>query len=163
MRSSRRRRILEPAATASRCDYPVPGDARKCARDQPRRMRYLHPMSHPLAGCTALVTGGGRGLGRAIAIHLARAGASVAVVARTPDQLDDAVRQIESERGRALAVVADVTEREAVEAAVAETERVLGPIAILVNNAGLGRPYGPVGVVDPDDWWRSHAIHVRGT
>jgi NAD(P)-dependent dehydrogenase (short-subunit alcohol dehydrogenase family) len=120
-------------------------------------------MSHPLAGCTALVTGGGRGLGRGIAIHLARAGAHVAVVARTRDQLDDAVRQIESEQGRALAIVADVTERSAVEAGVAKAERVLGPIAILVNNAGLGRPYGPVGGVDPDDWWRSHAIHVRGT
>ena len=111
----------------------------------------------------ALVTGGGRGLGRAIALSLARAGARVAVAARTRSQLEEAAAAIVAEGGRALPVVADVTDRRAVEAAVAETERRLGPVSILVNNAGLARPYGPVGHVDPDDWWRSHEIHVRGT
>jgi len=116
-----------------------------------------------LEGQTALVTGAGRGLGRAIARSLALAGARVALVARTRSQLDDAAASIASEGGRALAIVADVTDRDAVEAGVAETERVLGPISVLVNNAGLAGPFGPLGHVDPDDWWRSHAIHVRGT
>jgi NAD(P)-dependent dehydrogenase (short-subunit alcohol dehydrogenase family) len=120
-------------------------------------------MRDELADQTAIVTGGGRGLGRAIACHLARAGARVAVVARTRGQLEETVAMIESEGGQALAVVADVTDRAAVETGAAAAERTLGPISILVNNAGLGGPYGPIGHVDPDDWWRSHAIHVRGT
>jgi NAD(P)-dependent dehydrogenase (short-subunit alcohol dehydrogenase family) len=70
---------------------------------------------------------------------------------------------IEAAGGRALAIVADVTDRRAVEAGVGQAERALGPISILVNNAGLARPYGPIGHVDADDWWRSHEIHVRGT
>ena len=120
-------------------------------------------MTRVLDGRTALVTGGGRGLGGGIAEHLARAGARVSLVARTRSQLETVAAAIDSEGGRALPIVADVTARSAVEAAVAETERELGPISILVNNAGLARPYGPVGHVDPDAWWRSHEIHVRGT
>lgn len=120
-------------------------------------------MSAALDGGTALVTGGGRGLGRAIAQHLARAGARVALMARTRRQLEEAAAAIAAEGGRALPIVADVTDRRAVEAGVAEIESELGPISILVNNAGLARPYGPLGHVDPDDWWRSHEIHVRGT
>ena len=120
-------------------------------------------MTDTLDGRTALVTGGGRGLGRAIAEHLARAGARVALVARTRNQLEEAAAGIAAEGGRALPIAADVTVRSAVEAAVAETERKFGPVSILVNNAGLARPYGPIGHVDPDEWWRSHEIHVRGT
>jgi NAD(P)-dependent dehydrogenase (short-subunit alcohol dehydrogenase family) len=120
-------------------------------------------MGAALEGQTALVTGGGRGLGRAIALHLARAGARIALVARTRVQLDESAAAIRHEGGHALAIVADVTDRDTIEAGVAEIERTLGPVSILVNNAGLARPFGPVGHVDPDDWWRSHAVHVRGT
>jgi NAD(P)-dependent dehydrogenase (short-subunit alcohol dehydrogenase family) len=120
-------------------------------------------MNGALHDRTALVTGGGRGLGLGIARELARAGARVALVARTRRRLEAAASSIGSEGGRALPIVADVTERSAVEAAVSETERELGPISILVNNAGRAGPYGPVGHVDADEWWRSHAIHVRGT
>lgn len=119
-------------------------------------------MGRELENRVAIVTGGGRGLGRGIALELARAGAGVAVVARTRAQLDEVVRHITSAGGRATAIVADVTDRAAVEAGVRETTRRLGPVSILVNNAGLAGPYGPIGIVDPDDWWRSQAIHVRG-
>ena len=80
----------------------------------------MSPMGAELEGRTALVTGGGRGLGRAIALHLARAGAGIALVARTRSQLDESAAMIDSEGGRALAIVADVTERSEVEAGVAE-------------------------------------------
>jgi NAD(P)-dependent dehydrogenase (short-subunit alcohol dehydrogenase family) len=116
-----------------------------------------------LAGRTAIVTGGSSGLGRGIALGLARAGARVAVIARTRAALERVVAEIEADRGTALACVGDVTDRAAVESAVAKAARALGPVSILVNNAGLARPYGPIGVVDPDEWWSSHAIHVRGT
>jgi NAD(P)-dependent dehydrogenase (short-subunit alcohol dehydrogenase family) len=120
-------------------------------------------MSEELEGQTAIVTGGGRGLGRGIAMQLALAGAAVAIVARTRSQLDKVVGEIDSAGGKAIAIVADVTDRQAVEAGVRKTELSLGPVSILVNNAGLAGPYGPVGIVDPGDWWQSHAIHVYGT
>ena len=91
-----------------------------------------------LGGQVAIVTGAGRGIGRAMAQELARAGASVAAVARSEDQLTETVTLIEGTGGRAIAIPADVTDQQAVERAVAETERQLGPVDLLVNNAGHG-------------------------
>jgi NAD(P)-dependent dehydrogenase (short-subunit alcohol dehydrogenase family) len=115
-----------------------------------------------LSGQVALVTGGGRGIGRAIAASLARAGAAVAVLARSPEQLAETAAGITAAGGRAVALPADVTERTAVEAAVAEAERQLGPIDLLVNNAGVGGPVGPLAESDPDAWWRCVEVNLRG-
>lgn len=93
-------------------------------------------MTEGLQGQVALVTGGGRGIGRAIARALAVAGARVMVTSRTKQQLDETVALIEGDGGTAAAFVADVEEREAVKVLLDETERALGPIALLVNNAG---------------------------
>ena len=91
-----------------------------------------------LAGRRALVTGGGRGLGRVIAQALAEAGADVAVAGRTPDVCEEAAREIAAATGRrALAFTADVTLAADVERLVREVEDGLGPIDILVNNAGV--------------------------
>jgi NAD(P)-dependent dehydrogenase (short-subunit alcohol dehydrogenase family) len=115
-----------------------------------------------LAGQVALVTGGGRGIGRAVAIALAQAGAAVAVLARSADQLAETVRAVTAAGGRAVACVADVTDGGAVEAAVARVERELGPIDLLVNNAGAGGPIEPLAESDPDDWWRCVEVNLRG-
>jgi NAD(P)-dependent dehydrogenase (short-subunit alcohol dehydrogenase family) len=90
-----------------------------------------------LGGQVALVTGGGRGIGRAMALALSAAGAAVAVCARTGSQLAETVDLIHAQGGRALALPADVADRRAVEAMVAQVERALGPIDVLVNNAAV--------------------------
>jgi NAD(P)-dependent dehydrogenase (short-subunit alcohol dehydrogenase family) len=115
-----------------------------------------------LCGQVALVTGGGRGIGRAIAVALARAGAKVAVLARSPEQLAGTAAGITAAGGRAVALPADVTDQAAVEAAVAEAERQLGPVDLLVNNAGVGGPVGPLAESDPDAWWRCVEVNLRG-
>jgi NAD(P)-dependent dehydrogenase (short-subunit alcohol dehydrogenase family) len=118
-----------------------------------------------LRGQVALVTGGGRGLGRAFAQGLAEAGAAVAVLARTGDEVAETASLIAEEGGRAIALTADVTDRDAVERAVTETERQLGPIDLLVNNAGIvsgGLQRWAVAEADPDRWWRVIEVNVRG-
>jgi NAD(P)-dependent dehydrogenase (short-subunit alcohol dehydrogenase family) len=115
-----------------------------------------------LAGQVAIVTGGGRGIGRAIAMGLARAGASVAIVARSGDQLAETVRQLTDLGLRAIAVTADVSDPGAVERMVLQVEKSLGSVSLLVNNAGLAGPIGPTWETDPDDWWRCLEVNLRG-
>lgn len=119
-------------------------------------------MTGKLAGKTAIVTGAGRGFGRAIAAGLAAAGAAVTVTARSKQQLDATVAKIEAAGGRAFAVAGDVTSREDAARVVKAAEERFGPLAVLVNNAGVAGPFGPVWVVDPDEWWAAEAVHVRG-
>lgn len=119
-------------------------------------------MTRVLNGQVALVTGGGRGFGREIAKGLAVAGAVVAVTARSKEQLDETVAQIEAASGRAFAVTGDVTKRNDVAQVVSEVKKQFGPISILINNAGVAGPFGPIWYVDPDAWWNAQAIHVRG-
>src|SRR5689334_8677883 len=114
-----------------------------------------------LKGQVALVTGAGRGFGRAIALRLAHEGAAVTVTARTRAQLDETVAQIAAAGGRAHAVVADVTDRAQVERVVAETRARFGGLSLLINNAGVPDPFGPLWTVDPDAWWDAQAVHIR--
>ena len=116
-----------------------------------------------LTGQVALVTGGGRGLGRAIALRLAAAGAHVAIVARSADQLAETVAQIKLTGGHGQAFVADVTDQHAVKAMAQAVEQDLGPISLLVNNAGIAGPAGPLWKNDPQEWWRCVEISLRGT
>jgi NAD(P)-dependent dehydrogenase (short-subunit alcohol dehydrogenase family) len=104
-----------------------------------------------LAGRTALVTGASSGLGRRFALVLAGEGAKVAVLARRKDRLDALVRDIEATGGKAIAVAADVADRAAVAAAFDATEAALGPVSILVNNAGIARPASFLGM-DEENW-----------
>ena len=111
----------------------------------------------------ALVTGGGRGLGRAIALRLAAAGVQVAVAARSADQLAETVALIQRLGGRGQAFVADVTDPHAVAAMARSVERALGPVNLLVNNAGIAGPAGPFWESDPQEWWRCVEINLLGT
>ena len=115
-----------------------------------------------LGGQVAIVTGGGRGIGRAMALALAKAGAAVAVVARSSDQLAETVALIEEAGGRAIAVTADVTDPQAAELMAKEVEQQLGPVDLLVNNAGAPPPVGPLWENDPDEWWRCIEVNLRG-
>jgi len=121
--------------------------------------------SHPLVDLTgqvALVTGGGRGLGRAFAIALAKAGARIAVTARTAEPLAQTVAMVERAGGRALAIPGDVSAPDAVAHVVRTAESQLGMVDILVNNAGAVGPLGYDWEVDLEDWWRTFEVNVRG-
>jgi NAD(P)-dependent dehydrogenase (short-subunit alcohol dehydrogenase family) len=115
-----------------------------------------------LSGQVALVTGGGRGLGRAYAIALAQAGGAVAVTARTENEIQAVQREIEQHGGRAVAIAADVTDKNALAQLVMSAEQQLGPVDLLVNNAGVLRAIGRITELDADDWWREVEINVRG-
>jgi NAD(P)-dependent dehydrogenase (short-subunit alcohol dehydrogenase family) len=116
-----------------------------------------------LAGQVAIVTGGGRGIGSVVARALAGAGAAVTVTARSEDQLTETARLIAKTGGRVLPVVADVTDAHAVARMVDMTEQQLGPVDLLVNNAGVTGPIGPLWQVDLGEWWRGVEVHLRGT
>lgn len=105
----------------------------------------------------ALVTGSGRGIGRAIAERLASDGMRVAVAARTQREVDEVAQAIGG-----FALVLDVTDREAVANAVDTVERQLGPIDLLVNNAGVVEPGGPSWERQPDEWWHVFEVNVLG-
>ncbi|HEX2051889.1 MAG TPA: SDR family NAD(P)-dependent oxidoreductase [Actinomycetota bacterium] len=105
-----------------------------------------------LAGKVAIVTGASRGIGRAIALGLAAAGADVALAARRRDDLDDVARAVEGHGRRALVVPTDVTQRDQIEALVATTVDELGGLDVLVNNAGGTRFQAPLLALRPDGW-----------
>jgi len=111
-----------------------------------------------LSGQVAFVTGSTRGIGRAIAETLHRAGASVAVVGRNRDS---AVQAAAGYDGRAVGVGCDVADASQVEAAIAEVEKTLGPISILVNNAGLTRDNLLLRLSD-DDWTAVLDANLKG-
>jgi len=110
----------------------------------------------------AVVTGGGRGLGRAFAQALAADGWAVAVLARSAEELAETVALIERAGGRARAFIADVTDAAAIERAFSEVERSLGPVDLLVNNAGVIGPLGPFARSTVADWWRTLEIDLLG-
>ena len=117
----------------------------------------------PLAGQVAIITGGGRGIGRAIAIAYAEAGASVCVTARTSAEIDKVAAEISEVGGRSLAVTCDVSDRPSVESMIERTIDEFGRLDILMNNAGGGLERTLVGEDDPDVWQRVVEINLLGT
>lgn len=114
-----------------------------------------------LANRVAIVTGGGRGIGRAIGEALATAGAAVALVGRSGDTLFDAVTSIERAGGRAIPIVSNVTDPVAVVRMVREVRESLGAPDVLVNNAGSLAAIGPTWEIEPDRWWSDVEVNLR--
>ncbi len=115
-----------------------------------------------LRGEVAIVTGAGRGIGRAIARRLACEGMRVAIAARTPAQLGETLTLIRYDGGQALPFVLDVTDQNAVEQMVCETEQQFGPVDLLVNNAGLPGNETLLWEEPAAEWWRVLEVNLRG-
>jgi 3-oxoacyl-[acyl-carrier protein] reductase len=110
-----------------------------------------------LQGQVAIVTGGGRGIGRNVALELASAGARVVLVARSRDEIAETAREI---NGRAIGC--DVSDRVSVEHMVKLAESELGPIDLLVANAGTSVDEDAAWELEPDDWWHVFEVNVFG-
>ena len=115
-----------------------------------------------LRGQVALVTGAGRGIGRATARALAGAGANVAVLSRSADQVAETAALITGAGGHALVLAADVTDRAAVHASVQAVLARFGRIDLLVNSAGANTVFGPAWEVDPEAWWADVRVNLLG-
>lgn len=120
------------------------------------------PEEIDLTGQVAIVTGGGRGIGRSIALALAGAGANVAVIARTTEELAETATLIEEVGRRSLPVTVDVTDAAAIEQMVTEVTDSLGPIDLLVNNAAVTGPLAMTWEMTDAAWWRCMDINLRG-
>ncbi len=110
----------------------------------------------------AVITGGGRGIGAAVARALAGEGAAVVVAARSEGEIDAVARELRDAGGRAWAVRCDVTDPASVEALRAAAEERLGGVDVLVNNAGVGHS-APLEKTSLEVWQRIFAVNVTGT
>lgn len=119
--------------------------------------------SHNLRGQVAIVTGGGRGIGRAIGQALAAAGSKVCVAARSDRQIGEVVAKIKEAGEVAIGCVTDVTDWGAVKRMVETTTKQLGPPTLLVNNAGSVDGLGRIDSVDPTLWWRDMEVSLKGS
>ncbi|HLK65007.1 MAG TPA: SDR family oxidoreductase [Bryobacteraceae bacterium] len=108
---------------------------------------------------TALVTGAGRGIGRAIAQRLSQDGWAVAITARSEGEIEETAKLC---AGSTATFAGDIAEPAFVQRLVQHVEHALGPISLLVNNAGSGGPFGPFWETDPAEWWRCQEVNLRG-
>ena len=120
-------------------------------------------MTESLKGQVAIITGGSRGIGLAIAQAFVAEGTAVALVARSEAALRTASETIQTAGGRAIALPADVTDQRAVDWVVEETVKRLGPVDILINNAGSASAIGPIWEVAAETWWHDVTTNLLGT
>jgi len=110
----------------------------------------------------ALITGAGKGIGKAIALALAKEGVNVILVARTQEEIDSVAAKVRSLRVKALAITADVADINSVNAAVEKALAEFGTIDILINNAGIAA-FGKFLELEPTDWERIIQVNLMGT
>jgi NAD(P)-dependent dehydrogenase (short-subunit alcohol dehydrogenase family) len=115
-----------------------------------------------LKGRTAIVTGAGRGIGRAVALEFARQGASVVCCARTKADLEVTAALIRQEGGRSLVLPTDVSDRQQVSRMVDRTIDEFGRVDVLFNNAARIPVISALWEVDPDSWWDEVTVNLRG-
>ncbi len=115
----------------------------------------------PFENTTAIVTGGAAGLGLAITEALAARGTNVAIFDIAAEQIETQVHRLQGEGAKAAGYVVDVSNRSAVEAAVAQVRADLGPVLILVNNAGIEQ-FGKFDEITDEQWDRVMAVNLRG-
>lgn len=111
---------------------------------------------------TALITGAGRGIGRAIAVRLAAEKYSVGLTARTEQQLRETAALVREAGGTAVIAAGDVTDQSEVQQVHKRIVDQLGPIDVLVNNAGYASHPSPFTAIDADDWWRVVETNLKG-
>ncbi len=114
----------------------------------------------PLEGKIAIVTGAGRGIGKAVSLVLARSGAAVALASRSEAELGKVRKEIEESEGRAIVVPTDLTRDEEIERLIQETVGQWGSIDCLINNAGWGK-HSPVVKAKMEDWDRTFRVNLR--
>jgi 3-oxoacyl-[acyl-carrier protein] reductase len=122
----------------------------------------MQAMSGILAGKAAVITGGGRGIGRAVAMGFAREGAMVCVAARSADQVEAVAAEITGGGGRALAVCCDVGDGDSVAGMMESAVNAHGQLDILVNCAGARGELGPVAESDPAQWTEGIRVNLIG-
>jgi NAD(P)-dependent dehydrogenase (short-subunit alcohol dehydrogenase family) len=108
----------------------------------------------------ALITGGGRGIGRAIALELAQRGAQVAVAARSSQEIETVAAEIRERGQTGRAFTADLSDHHAAQKLVADVEQTLGPVSILINNAAIAGPFGPTWEIKPEEWERALRVNL---
>ncbi|MBM3211569.1 SDR family oxidoreductase [Candidatus Poribacteria bacterium] len=114
-----------------------------------------------LDGKTALITGSGRGIGRAIVLTLAKAGCNVAIVSRTQNEISQVATEIENSGGKCLPIKADISEPLEVDEMIEETLNTFGQLDIFINNAGIAI-FKPFLELTQEDWDKTMGINLRG-
>jgi NAD(P)-dependent dehydrogenase (short-subunit alcohol dehydrogenase family) len=123
----------------------------------------LQEMAMELQSKVALVTGAGSGIGRASAVALAKAGARVVLLSRTPDEIENAAGEIRDAGGEAMAVTGDVSSEDDMRSAVDKLLQAYGRLDIVVANAGINGVWAPIDDLKPEEFDKTIAVNLRGT
>jgi NAD(P)-dependent dehydrogenase (short-subunit alcohol dehydrogenase family) len=118
---------------------------------------------YDLSGKVALVTGAGSGIGKASAMKLAEAGATVVVMSRTAEEVEQTAREIEQKGGRAQAKTADTSDDDAMRDLIGDIVHDYKRLDIVVANAGINGVWAPIESLQPDEWDKTIKVNLRGT